>query len=105
MVDTHRLLKGFIMPNELIGQGDVVKGYYSQAERMAQVLRFLSDGKIRSTSEIARALKMRPSSNFRKMLTRMWTRKLLLAYTESGMYRWQFPPLTQIEMFPENEEM
>ena len=77
------------MPDELIGQGDVVKGYYSKTERMTQVMRFLNDGKIRSSSEIARALKMQNSTAFRKVLIAMWHDKLLLAYQESGMYRWQ----------------
>lgn len=87
------------MPNELIGQGEVVKGYYSKTERQAQILRFLSDGKIRSTSEIAKALKMRGSTNLRKMLLELWREKIILAYQESNMYRWQKPSLVQIEMF------
>lgn len=91
------------MPVELIGQGDVVKGYYSKTERMTQIMRFLNDGKIRSTAEIARALKMQNSTNLRKMLVAMWNDKLLLAYKESNMYRWQKPSMLQIEMFPMSE--
>lgn len=86
------------MPEEMIGQGDVVRGYYSKNERKAQVLRFLSDGKIRSTSEIAKALKMRGSTNLRKMLCEMYNEKQLLAYVESRMYRWQSPKLVQLEL-------
>jgi len=89
------------MPEELIGQGDVAKGYYSKTERMTQIMRYLKDGKIRSTSEIARALKMKGSTNLRKMLCAMYNDKLLLAYKESGMYRWQVPKLIQTGMFPE----
>lgn len=91
------------MPNELIGQGDVVKGHYSKTERMAQIMRYLSDGKIRSSSEIAKALKMQNTSKFRKMLIAMWNDKLILAYQESGMYRWQMPTQIQLAMFPEVE--
>jgi len=94
------------MPDELIGQGDVTKGYYSKTERMTQVMRYLSDGKIRSTSEIATALKMKPTSKFRKMLLALYADKLILAYQESRMYRWQLPKLMQQEMFPfETEEV
>jgi len=89
------------VPNELIGQGDVVKGHYSKTERMTQIMRYLSDGKIRSSSEIANALKMRNSTKFRKMLIAMWQDKLILAYQESGMYRWQLPMPIQLAMFPE----
>ena len=91
------------MPDELIGQGDVVKGYYSKAERQAQILRFLSDGKIRSTSEIAKALRMRGSTNLRKMLLDLFKRNWLLAYQESGMYRWQLPRQEQMELFPKED--
>jgi len=90
------------MPDELIGQGDVVKGYYSKNERKAQVLRFLSDGKIRSTAEIAKALKMQGSTNFRKMLCEMYNDKLILAYVESRMYRWQYPNLRQSPLFSDD---
>jgi len=90
------------MPDELIGQGDVTKGHYSKTERMTQIMRYLSDGKIRSTSEIARALKMTPTSNFRKILLAMYNDKLILAYQESGMYRWQIPKLIKKSMFPDN---
>lgn len=84
------------MPDELIGQGDITKGCYSKTERMTQIMRYLSDGKIRSTSEIARALKMCNSTPFRNMLKAMWRDKLLLAYEESRMYRWQMPKLIQL---------
>jgi DNA-binding IclR family transcriptional regulator len=87
------------MPDDLIGEGDVVKGYYSKLERRTQILRYLSDGKIRSTSEIAKALKMQNSTNLRKMLLELWHEKHLLAYTESRMYRWQKPLLEQLELF------
>lgn len=87
------------MPDELIGQGDVVQGYYSKLERKTQVLRYLSDGKIRATSEIARALKMQNSTNFRKLLLELWHEKQILAYTESRMYRWQKPQLEQLPLF------
>lgn len=89
------------MPDELIGQGDVVKGHYSKTERMTQIMRYLKDGKIRSTSEIARALKMQPTSNLRLMLIAMYNDKLILAYQESGMYRWQLPQMIQVQMFPD----
>jgi len=91
------------MPNELIGQGDVVSGHYSKTERMTQIMLFLKDGKIRSTSEIARALKMKPTSNFRKILLAMWRDELILSYQDSGMYRWQIPAKIQTEMFPGSE--
>lgn len=89
------------MPSELIGQGDVVKGYYSQSERREQIRRFLSDGKIRSTAEIAAALKMRNTTLLRQMLKQMYADKAVLAYVESRMYRWQIPKIIQLEMFPE----
>lgn len=91
------------MPNELIGQGDVVKGHYSKTERMAQIMRYLSDGKIRSSSEIARALKMQNTSKFRKMLLELFEAKELLAYSESRMYRWQRPTEIQLILFPEKD--
>jgi len=86
------------MPDELIGQGDVVKGYYSKAERKEQVRRFLSDGKIRATSEIAVALKMQNTSDLRKMLRQMYEDKELFAYVESRMYRWQKPRFMQLAL-------
>lgn len=92
------------MPDELIGQGDVVKGYYTRQERMVQIMRFLDDGKIRSTSEIARALKMRGSTNLRKMLLDLWATKSIFAYKDTAGYRWQMPKLMQKTMFPEGGE-
>lgn len=86
------------MPDELIGQEDVVKGYYSKLERQDQVLRFLKDEKIRSTSEVARALKMQNSTCLRKMLLELWQDKKVLAYKESGMYRWQRPMPKQLAL-------
>jgi hypothetical protein len=92
------------MPDELIGEGDVTKGYYSQEERRAQIMRYLSDGKIRSTSEIAKALKMKPTSKFRKMLLELFAQQRILAYSQGKMYRWQSPKLMQISMFPLEEQ-
>jgi hypothetical protein len=89
------------MPDELIGQGEITKGYYSKTERITQIMRYLSDGKIRSTSEIAKALKMQNSTKLRKLLLALWADKLLLAYTESRMYRWQYPTFHQLALPPE----
>jgi len=87
------------MPDELIGEGDVTKGYYSKTERITQIMRYLSDGKIRSTSEIAAALKMKPTSKFRAILLALYRDGHLLAYQESRMYRWQKPKLEQLALF------
>lgn len=84
------------MPEELIGQGDVQRGRYSEVERREQILRYLSDGKIRTTSEVARALKMQASTHLRRMLGELYAEKKLLAYSEIGMYRWQKPQLFQM---------
>lgn len=86
------------MPSELIGQGDVVKGHYTSNERREQIKRYLSDGKIRSTSEIAKALKMQNTTNLRKLLKDMYARFEILAYVESRMYRWQSPVLFQLTL-------
>lgn len=91
------------MPDELIGQGDVVRGYYTRQERMVQIQRYLDDGKIRSTSEIARALKMRGSTNLRKMLLDLWETKTVLAYKDTAGYRWQIAKPVQLKLFPEGQ--
>jgi len=92
------------MPDELIGQGDVVKGNYSKQERCAQILRFLNDGKIRSTSEVARALKMQNATAFRKLLLDMYARGEVRSYCDSVGYRWQSNPLIQLPMFDDEKE-
>jgi len=103
MVDTDQYLGVSIMPDDLIGQGDITKGYYSKTERISQIMRYLSDGKIRSTSEIAAALKMKPTTKFRAILLTLYRNGHLLAYQESRMYRWQSRKFYQIRLFDQLE--
>ena len=87
------------MKDNTAGEGDIMKGYYSRRERREQVLSYLSDGKMRATSEIAKALKMRNTTKFRTMLIDLWLDGHILAYKESNMYRWQKPTLEQLVLF------
>ena len=87
------------MANNTVGEWDIVKGHYSKEERRTQILRFLSDGKIRSTSEIAKALQMKGTTKFREMLMDLWREGHIMAYKEANMYRWQKPKLEQLALF------
>lgn len=78
---------------EIQRRAKIEKSRFTRIERYEQIKRLLADGNIRTTSQIAKALRMSPSQHLRDILCELYRDGTILGYAESAVahhpiYHW-----------------